>query len=101
MASATTRPLFAERLPRQLPVWSAPLVPVALAMTAGIVTDRFWAVLLPASLGVALLFVLAWLIFANTARQWLASFYLWGRVAGLARESPHRHRYHIDRSDSL
>ena len=99
MASATTKPRFAERLPRQLPIWSAPLVPVALAMTAGIVADRFWVVPLPASLGVALVCVLAWLIFANTARQWLALFYLWSGVAGLAAAHHHWHRYHIDASD--
>src|SRR6516162_7459906 len=99
MASATTKPRFAERLPRQLPIWSAPLVPVALAMTAGIVADRFWVVPLPASLGVALVCVLAWLIFANTARQWLALFYLWSGVAGLAAAYHHWHRYHIDAGD--
>jgi competence protein ComEC len=99
MASATTQPISTERLPRQLPVWSAPLVPVALAMTAGIVMDRFYLVPLPASLGVALASLLAWLIFAKTSRQWLALLYLWTGVAGLAAAYHHWHRYHIDPSD--
>jgi hypothetical protein len=92
-------PPAAERLPRQLSVWCAPLVPVALAMTVGISADRFWVVALPASLGVALVCILAWLIFANTSRQWLALFYLWGGVAGLAAGYHHWHRYHIDAND--
>ena len=87
------------RLPRQLPVWSAPLVPVALAMTVGIVADRFAIIPLPASLGVALICVLAWLIFTNTSRQWLALLYLWGGVAGLASAYHHWQRYHVDASD--
>ena len=80
--------------PPQLPVWSAPLVPVALAMTIGIVIDRFWIVPLGASLGVAFVCVLAWLIFANTRNQWLALVYLWAGVAGFGAAYHHwqRHR---------
>ena len=83
----------------QQPIWSAPLVPVALAMTLGIVLDRFWIVPLPASLGVALLCVIAWLIFTNTPQKWLALFYLWGGVAGLSAAYHHWQRYHIETTD--
>lgn len=98
MAFATIQP-SGERLPHQLPVWSAPLVPVALAMTIGIVADSFWVVPLPASLGAAGLGILAWLIFANTAQKWLALFYLWGSVSGLGAAYHHWHRHHIDATD--
>ena len=50
MVPTNTPPHGTEGKPRQQPIWSAPLVPVALAMTAGIVLDRFWIVPLPASL---------------------------------------------------
>ena len=85
--------------PPQLPVWSAPLVPVALAMTIGIVADRFGVIPLPASLGCALVCVLAWLIFTNTKYQWLALFYLWSGVAGLGAAYHHWQRYHVDAND--
>jgi competence protein ComEC len=96
MASA---PPVTERLPRQLPVWSAPLVPVALAMTIGIVADRFWVVPLATSFGVALASLAAWFIFANTAYKWLALFYLWGCIAGLSASYHHWQRCHVDASD--
>ena len=89
----------ASPISRQQPIWSAPLVPVALAMTIGIVLDRFWIVPLPASLGVAVACLLAWLIFANTPRKWLALFYLWGSVAGFSAAYHHWLRYHIEASD--
>ena len=54
---------------------------------------------LPASLGAALVCVLAWLIFANTPQKWLALVYLWGSVAGLAAAYHHWHRYHVDAND--
>ena len=98
MASTNTTST-AVRLPRQLPVWSAPLVPVALALTVGIVADRFGVVPLPASLGVALVCILAWFIFANSTHQWLALFYLWAGVAGLASAYHHWQRYHLDAND--
>jgi competence protein ComEC len=85
--------------PPQLPVWSAPLVPVALGMTAGIVLDRFWMVPLGASLGATFVCVLAWLIFANTPQKRLALVYLWGGVAGFGATYHHWQRHHIDAND--
>lgn len=81
------------------PIWSAPLVPVALAMTAGIVLDRFWIVPLPASLCAAFACLVAWLIFSNTAHKWLALVYLWGGVAGLSAAYHHWQRYYLEPSD--
>ncbi|MBI2804790.1 MAG: DNA internalization-related competence protein ComEC/Rec2 [Planctomycetes bacterium] len=83
----------------QLPVWSAPLAPVGLALTAGIVLDRFWVIALPASLGLAFISILAWLIFANTAQKWLALVYLWSSVAGLGAAYHHWHRHLLDADD--
>ncbi len=84
---------------RKLPVWSAPLVPVALALTAGILLDRFCIVPLAASLTVALVSLLAWLIFLNTARQWLALLYLMGGVAAAGSAYHHWHRHHVGATD--
>lgn len=60
-------------------VWRAPLVPLALAATAGIVLDRYAAVPLEWSGVAALVGVAAWLL---TRRQrGLALLYLWTAVA--------------------
>ena len=87
------------RSPRKLPVWSAPLVPVALAMTAGIVADRFGPVPMSASLAVALACIMAWCIFARSPNRWLALLYLWTGVAGLAAAYHHWQRYHVEADD--
>jgi competence protein ComEC len=84
---------------RQLPVWSAPLVPVALALTAGILLDRFLIVALPVSLGIAMIALLAWVIFANTTRRWLALLYLMAAVAGFGAAYHHWQRYHVSAND--
>ena len=84
---------------RQLPIWSAPLAPVALALTAGILLDRFCIVPFAASLIVALVSLLAWLIFVNTSRQWLALVYLMGGVASAGSAYHHWHRHHVGAAD--
>src|SRR4051812_11220170 len=43
-------------------VWRAPLVPVALAVTAGIVADRYLAVYALAALGLSCVGLLAWCV---------------------------------------
>ncbi len=76
-------------------VWLAPLVPVALAFTAGIVLDRC-AAPPPALLLLTLLATqLAWAAAASGRQSFLALVYLWGGVAMLgalrhhvARETP-------------
>jgi competence protein ComEC len=84
---------------RQLPIWSVPLAPVALALTAGILLDRFCVVPLAASLVVGLASLLAWVIFFNTSRQWLALAYLMGGVAGAGSAYHHWHRHHVAATD--
>jgi competence protein ComEC len=66
------RPAFAEG------IWRAPLVPVALALTAGIVLDRYAPIRLPLSLIALLVSLIAWLI--NRDRQGLAVIYLLAAV---------------------
>lgn len=85
--------------PPQWPVWQAPLVPTALAMTAGIVVDRFWPTALPASLGLAMCGMTAWLIAVNTPKKWLALGYLWVSIAGLGAAYHHWHRHHLAADD--
>lgn len=66
-------------------IWRGPLVPLALAVTAGIVYDRH----APASLPVTLLFLLAFLLaaVAHARKPGLALLYLWlaAGAAGAAR----------------
>lgn len=85
-----------ELSPPPLPVWAAPLVPVAIALTIGIIIDRFWIIPLTASLGIALTSLIAWCVFVNTTQKWLALVYLWGCVAGLGAAYHHGYRFHVD-----
>src|SRR5207244_1934026 len=80
-------------------VWTAPLVPVALAMTAGIALDRTCVIPLLASLGAALASMLAWIIFSRSPQKWLALIYLWGGVAALGASCHHWHRHRLDPDD--
>ncbi len=57
--------------------WRAPLVPIALAATAGIVLDRRLGIPLGWSLGAILACVAAWAVHAPTKQERLAVFYLW------------------------
>ena len=85
--------------PTQLSILTAPLVPVALAATAGIVVDRLWILPLAGSLALALVGVLAWLILVNTSKKLLALFYLWMSIAGLGSAYHHWRRHHLDAGD--
>src|SRR5207253_821909 len=58
-----------DELPRS--IWRAPLVPVALAVTAGIVLDRYAPLPLLISLLAAAVFLLAWLLAQFSARSGL------------------------------
>ncbi len=86
-------------VPPQLPIWSAPLVPVALAMTAGIIADRFWIIPLPASLAFALAAIIAWRLLANSSKKHLALIYLCASVVGLGSAYHHWHRHQVDAAD--
>jgi competence protein ComEC len=63
-------------------VWRAPLVPVALAATLGILCDRFAEVPLAFSLVVAAASLAAWQIYCRGPSQRLAAFYLCCACAG-------------------
>jgi competence protein ComEC len=64
-------------------VWRAPLIPVALAFTAGIVVDRYRSIPLAFSLGAVPLCLAAW-VFASLGRNKAAALpYLWLAITGL------------------
>jgi competence protein ComEC len=72
----------APRQPALESVWHAPLVPAALAITAGIVADRYVAVPLVVSLVAALVCLAAWLAALPGKGRGLALVYL--ALAGVA-----------------
>lgn len=81
-------------------VWIAPLVPVALALTAGIVLDRHLGIPIGGSLITAALLLAAWGIASLGRESLLALVYLWGGVAALTAAY---HRWHLDgvRADDI
>lgn len=83
----------------QLPVWSAPLVPIALTATAGVVLDRFCVVPLMVSFGVTFLLILAWLIFSNTSKRTLAVIYLWCSFIGFGAVWHHWRSHQVEPRD--
>lgn len=90
---AETPPLLDARLPES--VWYAPLVPAALALTAGILLDRYAAPPLPASLIAVVACILAWFCTRNSSSRGLPLVYL--ALAGIAFGCA----YHHYRSDTL
>lgn len=58
-------------------IWQAPLVPLALAATAGIVLDRRFSIPLPISLACVVAFVFAWGLSLRTAAKQHAAVWLW------------------------
>jgi competence protein ComEC len=58
-------------------IWQAPLVPLALAATAGIVLDRFLSIPLSTSLTCVVACVVAWGFSQRTAAKELAVIWLW------------------------
>lgn len=80
-------------------IWSAPLVPIALAATTGIVADRYLQIPLAVSFALTLAGILLWLIFTNTSKRTLALVYLWASFIGLGAAWHHWHRYHVDPGD--
>lgn len=67
-------PVLAEGRNISADFWRAPLVPVALFTTAGIILDRLVGVALSFSLAVVLASLLAWLITLTKRRTGLAVF---------------------------
>jgi competence protein ComEC len=71
--------------------WRSPLVPVALAATAGIVADRWASLPLLPSLLAAVAGIVSWAL-TPRSRAMLATAYLWGSVAALGAAYHHVHR---------
>jgi competence protein ComEC len=74
------------------PLAYAPLLPVAAAVTAGLVADRYFTVPIPLSLGAALLCLIAWAFARGRKRENLALLYLWACWAGIAASYHHAAR---------
>src|SRR5262245_53732712 len=70
----------------------APLVPVALAATAGLVTDRYGQLALNVSLLVAAVGLIGWLV-ARVRSPDSALVWLWLTAAPLAAAHHHAHRH--------
>jgi competence protein ComEC len=89
--------------PRQvtvgLPVWQAPLVPLALAVTAGILVDRVWDVPPTFSLVAAAASLLLFAIHALGPQALLRLLYLWMGFAALGAAYHHARRYGGDTDD--
>ena len=87
-----TRSVAAPRLTVLSNVWQAPLVPVALAGTAGIVLDRRLSIPLAGSLLAAAVFLIAWGIGRLGGTRGLALVYLWLSVGALGAAYHHWYR---------
>ncbi|HEY7152751.1 MAG TPA: ComEC/Rec2 family competence protein [Gemmataceae bacterium] len=85
--AAPARPALDALLPRS--IWRAPLVPAALALTAGIVLDRHISLPMPVSLTVAALGLVAWLCTRGSPHAGLPLVYL--ALAGVAFGAAYHH----------
>src|SRR5256885_1907600 len=80
-----------ETLPPIKRVWRAPLMPVALAVTCGIVLDRYVSVPLPVSLLTTVSALLAWVVTRNGRQPGLPLVYL--ALAEAALGAAYHHGY--------
>ena len=78
----------------------APLLPVAVAATIGLVVDRYHPIPALFSFGAAILCLIAWSICRRRKRDLLALIYLWAVWVGLAAAYHHVHR-HLYSSDDV
>src|SRR5947209_7321583 len=83
MATVTSPTSGRLSMPVDYAIWNAPLVPVALAGTAGIVLDRLAGVPLPISVLAAASGLLAWLLMWLGRSSGLPFVYLWFSIAAL------------------
>src|SRR5262245_6387667 len=81
--ASPTRIVTAPRLVFLSNIWQAPLVPIALAGTAGIVLDRHFSIPLAGSLLAAAVFLVAWGIGRLGGTRGLALAYLWLSVGAI------------------
>jgi competence protein ComEC len=84
-------PAAVSRLVLADAIWRAPLVPVALAMTAGLTLDRFCGISLLVSFAFSFVCLAAGLVAFFGRKQGLALLYFMGCAGGLA--SAHHHWY--------
>lgn len=77
---------------RSSAVWQAPLFPVALAVSAGIVADRYWLIPLAASLTLAAVAVVAWLVARSGRHRHLSLIYLAVAAGAVGAGYHHSHR---------
>lgn len=82
-----------------LAVWRAPLVPVALAATVGIVLDRTFKVPLLWSLAAFVLALVSWIAARHRDNSPLALLYLWAGLAALGAAYHHWHREVVAEDD--
>jgi competence protein ComEC len=82
----------APNAPTSVSIWPAPMVPVALAATAGIVLDRYVSVPLPLALVAVLISVLAWMVSRLGKQSGLGLVYLSFAVAALGAAYHHWHQ---------
>ncbi len=100
--STAPDPLDTDELPDETPPapWrefvAAPLVPVAVAATVGLVADRYVGVPSVIGLSVALGGLVGWFIFRN--REW-ALVWVWVACGGLAALLHHTHRHEFPPTD--
>src|SRR5438876_7364427 len=95
-----TRPSQSGLFPRLADcIWRAPLVPVALCLTLGILLDRRFSIPLYFSYGAALACVLAWMINLRSAAPGVPLLYLWAGCAALGAAYHHTARDEIAVND--
>src|SRR5207302_10896388 len=64
-------------------IWRAPLVPVALALTGGVLLDRYLSIPWLLSFGAALAAIVAWTANLRRPKHELGFVYLWAACVGL------------------
>jgi competence protein ComEC len=79
--------------------WHAPLAPVALAATAGVVADRLGPVTPGLSLVTVAACLAAWAVVRTGPQKGLALLYLWGSVAGLGAAYHHWYLHAVAADD--
>jgi competence protein ComEC len=80
-------------------IWRAPLVPVALALTLGVLLDRYVRMPLPFSLGLSLAAGGSWIVNAHRASQSLSLLCLFAVCAGVGAAYHHAAREEIADND--
>lgn len=86
-AAAPSSSILDSRLPRS--IWRSPLVPAALALTAGILLDRRFSLPMPVSFSAAAVCLIAWFCVRDSVQAGLPLVYL--ALAGVAFGAAYHH----------